>query len=96
MDSAGGSCWAWPSFSCDRSGFASYAGVAPVEVSSADRVRHRRRGGDRQLSDALHIDAVNQMRMPGSAVHAYYPKIAAGKTDKEARRCLKGRLAGDI
>jgi len=78
--------------------FASYAGVAPVEVSSADRVRHRLpRGGDRQLSHALHIVAVNQIRMPGSTGRAYYDtKIAAGKTDKEARRCLKRRLADHI
>jgi transposase len=41
------------------------SGVAPVEVSSADRVRHRLpRGGDRQLSHALHIVAVNQIRVP--------------------------------
>ena len=40
--------------------FANYAGVAPVEVSSADRVRHRlSRGADRQLNLALHIVAVN-------------------------------------
>jgi transposase len=78
--------------------FASYAGVAPVEVSSADRVRHRLpRGGDRQLSHALHIVAVNQIRMPGSTGRAYCDtKIAAGKTDKEARRCLKRRLADHI
>jgi len=78
--------------------FASYAGVAPVEVSSADRVRHRLpRGGDRQLSHALHIAAVNQIRMPSSAGRAYYDtKIAAGKTEKEARRCLKRRLADHI
>jgi transposase len=78
--------------------FASYAGVAPVEVSSADRVRHRLpRGGDRQLNLALHIVAVNQIRMPSSAGRAYYDtKIAAGKTEKEARRCLKRRLANHI
>src|SRR5687767_13274613 len=78
--------------------FASYAGVAPVEVSSADRLRHRlSRGGDRQLNLALHIVAVNQIRMPGSAGRAFYDtKIAAGKTEKEARRCLKRRLADHI
>jgi transposase len=78
--------------------FASYAGVAPVEVSSADRVRHRlSRSGDRQLNLALHIVAVNQIRRPGSAGRAYYDtKIAAGKTEKEARRCLKRRLADHI
>lgn len=78
--------------------FANYAGVAPVEVSSADRVRHRLpRGGDRQLNLALHVVAVNQIRMPKSAGRAYYDtKIAAGKTEKEARRCLKRRLADHI
>jgi transposase len=78
--------------------FASYAGVAPIEVTSADRVRHRLpRGGDRQLSHALHIVAVNQIRMPSSAGRAYYDtKLAAGKTEKEARRCLKRRLADHI
>lgn len=78
--------------------FASYAGVAPVEVSSADRVRHRlSRGGDRQLNLALPVVAVNQIRMPRSAGRVYYDaKIAAGKTEKEARRCLKRRLADHI
>ena len=78
--------------------FASYAGVAPVEISSAERVRHRLPlGGDRQLNHALHIVAVNQIRMRGSAGQAYYDaKIAAGKTEKEARRCLKRRLADHI
>ena len=46
------------------SAFASYAGVAPVEVASADRARHRLpRGGDRQLNLALHIVALTQVRM---------------------------------
>ena len=78
--------------------FASYAGVAPVEISSAERVRHRMPlGGDRQLNHALHIVAVNQIRMRGSAGRAYYDaKIAAGKTEREARRCLKRRLADHI
>jgi transposase len=78
--------------------FASYAGVAPVEVSSAERVRHRLPlGGDRQLNHALHIVAVSQIRMRGSVGRAYYEaKIAGGKTEKEARRCLKRRLADHI
>ena len=49
------------------SAFASYAGVAPVEVASADHTRHRLpRGGDRQLNLALHIVALTQVRMRGS------------------------------
>jgi transposase len=80
------------------SAFASYAGVAPVEVASADRARHRLpRGGDRQLNLALHIVALTQVRMRGSAGRGYYDtKIAAGKTHNEAMRCLKRRLADHV
>jgi transposase len=78
--------------------FANYAGVAPVEVASADRARHRLpRGGDRQLNLALHIVALTQVRMRGSAGRAYYDtKIARGKTHNEAMRCLKRRLADHL
>jgi transposase len=78
--------------------FANYAGVAPVEVSSAERVRHRLpRGGDRQLNFALHIVALTQVRMRHSSGRAYYDtKIAAGKTHHEAMRCLKRRLADHL
>jgi transposase len=80
------------------SAFASYAGVAPVEVASADRARHRLpRGGDRQLNLALHIAALTQVRMRGSLGRAYYDrKIAEGKTRNEAMRCLKRRLADHV
>jgi transposase len=80
------------------SAFASYAGVAPVEVASADRARHRLpRGGDRQLNLALHIAALTQVRMRNSIGRAYYDrKVAAGKTHNEAMRCLKRRLADHV
>ena len=80
------------------SAFASYAGVAPVEVASADRARHRLpRGGDRQLNLALHIAALTQVRMRDSLGRAYYDrKIAEGKTRNEAMRCLKRRLADHV
>jgi transposase len=78
--------------------FANYAGAAPVEVASADKARHRlSRSGDRQLNAALHTVAITQIRTPGSRGHAYYNvKIAEGKTAREARRCLKRRLADHI
>jgi hypothetical protein len=80
------------------SAFASYAGVAPIEVASADRARHRLpRGGDRQLNLALHIAALTQIRMRASAGRAYYHrKIAEGKTHNQAMRCLKRRLADHV
>ena len=80
------------------SAFANYAGVAPVEVASGDRARHRLpRGGDRQLNLALHIAALTQVRMRASTGRAYYDrKIAEGKTHNEAMRCLKRRLADHV
>jgi transposase len=74
--------------------FASYCGTAPIEISSADKVRHRlSRQGDRQLNNALHTIALTQVRMPNSRGRAYYDqKIAQGKTHAEAMRCLRRRL----
>jgi transposase len=80
------------------SAFANYAGVAPIEVASADRARHHlARGGDRQLNVAWHIVALTQVRMRGSRGRTYYDtKIAAGKTHNEAMHCLKRRLADHV
>ena len=80
------------------SAFANYAGVAPVEVASAQKARHRLpRGGDRQLNLALHVVALTQVRMRASAGRAYYDrKIGEGKTHNEAMRCLKRRLADRV
>lgn len=78
--------------------FASYAGVAPVEVASADKARHRLpRGGDRQLNHTLHMVALTQIRMRNSIGRGYYDtKIAGRKTHNEAMRCLKRRLADHL
>lgn len=82
----------------DASAFANYAGVAPVEIASGPRVRHRLpRGGDRQLNLALHVVALTQVRMRASAGRAYYDrKTGEGKTHNEAMRCLKRRLADRV
>jgi transposase len=74
--------------------FASYTGTAPIAVSYGDAVRHRlSRAGDRQLNYALHVMAITQIRhdTPGRAY--YQRKRAAGKSHKEALRCLKRRLS---
>lgn len=78
--------------------FANYAGVAPIEIASADKARHRlSRAGDRQLNSVLHTVAITQIRMPDSVGRAYYDrKIAQGKTPREAQRCLKRRLADHL
>jgi len=78
--------------------FASYAGTAPVEASSGERIRHRlSRSGDRKLNSALHLVAVTQIRMAHSEGRRYYDrKIDQGKTHKEAMRCLKRKIAARV
>jgi hypothetical protein len=74
--------------------FASFAGVAPIEVSSSDVQRHRlSRAGDRQLNYALHVMAITQIQRDTAGRVYYQGKRAAGKSHKEALRCLKRRLA---
>jgi transposase len=78
--------------------YANYTGTAPIEVASAERTRHRlSRTGDRQLNSALHTIAITQIRVSRSLGNAYYnTKIAEGKTPREAKRCLKRRLADHV
>lgn len=78
--------------------FATYAGVAPIEIASGDRTRHRlSRAGDRRLNSAIHLIAVTQVRMRNSVGRAYFDKkISEGKTRNEAMRCLKRRLSNHI
>lgn len=87
-----------PSRFPNSAAYANYVGAAPVEVASGDNARHRlSRTGDRQLNSALHTVAVTQIRMPGSRGNLYYKtKIAEGKTPREAKRCLKRRLADHV
>lgn len=74
--------------------FASYCGVAPIEASSGDVVRHRlSRAGDRQLNYALYIMARSQARQHPDGRAYYLRKRAEGHSKKEALRCLKRRLA---
>ncbi|HEX4101765.1 MAG TPA: IS110 family transposase [Pseudonocardiaceae bacterium] len=78
--------------------FAAYTGVAPIEIASGDKARHRlSRQGDRKLNNALHTIALTQVRMPGTRGRLYYDrKIAEGKTHNEAMRALKRRLADHV
>lgn len=78
--------------------FAAYTGVAPIEIASGDKARHRlSRQGDRKLNNALHTIALTQVRMPGTRGRLYYDrKIAEGKTHNESMRALKRRLADHV
>ena len=81
----------------DRHHFASYNGSAPTTWGSAGEARpcvnlH----GNRRLNHALHIVAITQLRYDCDGRRYYQRKIAAGKTIKEARRCLKRRISDAI
>jgi transposase len=74
--------------------FAAYCGVAPLEASSGDVVRHRlSRLGDRQLNAALYVMALTQARSHPLGRAYYHRKQAEGHSKAEALRCLKRRLA---
>ena len=77
--------------------YASYAGTAPIDVSSGDQETHRlSRRGNRQLNAAIHVAAITQARDPGPGRDHDRRKIAEQKTVKEARRSLKRRITNAI
>ena len=74
--------------------FAALAGTTPVEASSGKQQRHRlNRGGDRQLNWALHVIALQRIHHHTETAAYYQRLLAAGKTTREARRCVKRALA---
>jgi len=81
-----------------RDQFASYAGVAPIELSSGGRTVHRlSRRGNRQLNHAIHMVAICQIRQTNSDGRAYFEKkVAEGKTKREAIRSLKRHIANAV
>jgi hypothetical protein len=78
-----------------RDQFASYAGVAPIELSSGGRIVHRlSRRGNRQLNHAIHMVAICQIRQKESEGRIYLEKkVAEGKTKREAIRSLKRHVS---
>jgi transposase len=77
--------------------FASYTGTAPIEASSGDVIRHRlSRAGNRQLNHCLHIMAITQLSHNTRGRAYYRAKRAAGKSHREALRCLKRRLSDAV
>jgi transposase len=74
--------------------FAALAGTSPVDASSGKQRRHRlNRGGDRQLNWAFHVVALHRIRHHNETSAYYQRLLAAGKTTREARRCVKRALA---
>jgi len=74
---------------------AAYAGVAPIEVSSAGKDRHRlNRSGCRKLNAALYFIALSQYRSKSSPGCQYIERRRAeGRTLREAVRALKRYIA---
>ena len=80
--------------------FASYCGTAPIEISGADKTRHRlSRHGDRS-STTMCCTPSRSPRFPHAdqpRPHAYYDHtIARGNTHAEAMRCLRQRLTDHV
>ena len=72
---------------------AAYAGVAPLEASSAGRGRHRlNRGGNRRLNAILYRIALTQARCWPPAQAYLARRLREGKTKREAIRALKRYL----
>jgi transposase len=77
--------------------FASYAGVAPIEASSGEVVRHRvSLAGNRRLNKIMHMIAVCQARGDHRGGAYYRKKLAEGKSRREAMRCLKRRVSDAV
>ena len=83
-----------PSRMRSEASFAALAGTSPVDASSGKQRRHRlNRGGDRQLNWALHVVALQRIRHHAETGAYYQRLLTAGKTTREARRCVKRALA---
>jgi transposase len=83
-----------PSRMTSEASFAALAGTSPVDASSGKQRRHRlNRGGDRQLNWALHVVALARIRHHAETSAYHERLLAAGKTTREARRCVKRALA---
>ena len=76
---------------------AAYAGVSPLEASSAGAVRHRlNRGGNRRLNAILYMIALSQARHSEQAKAYLARRVSEGKTRREAVRALKRFLVRAI
>ena len=78
----------------NRNAFAAANGTAPLPASSGRTVRHRfNPGGNRQLNRSLYTIALTQIRGDTEGRAYYERKRAAGKSKREALRCLIGEVS---
>jgi transposase len=86
-----------PSRVRSKPAFAVLSGTAPLSASSGQVQRHRlNRGGNRQLNWALHYIALAQCRIMPDAQAYMDRQREAGKSHKEAMRCLKRHLSNVV
>ena len=78
----------------NRNTFAATNGTAPLAASSGRTQRHRfNPGGNRRLNRCLYTIAITQIRADTEGRAYYLRKREAGKTRREALRCLRRRLS---
>lgn len=86
--------WSHPGRCRNEAAYANLAGAAPIEASSGQVVRHRlNRGGDRSLNRALHMIVITRYRCDPTTKAYIERRLAEGKSQREARRCLKRYVA---
>ena len=86
--------WSHPRRCRNEAAFARLAGVAPLEASSGQNIRHRlNRRGDRNLNRAIHTIVITRARTCPQTQAYIAKRISQGKTTREARRCLKRYIA---
>jgi len=74
-----------------------YAGVAPIEASSGEVIRHRLSlAGNRSLNQVMHMIVVCQARSDPRGRAYHRKKLAEGKSRREAMRCLKRRISDAV
>jgi transposase len=89
--------WSAPGRLRSEAAFARLAGTAPIPASSGQTVRYRLdRGGDRKLNRALHTIILTRKRIDPQTQEYIARRIAEGKTQREATRCLKRYLARSL
>jgi transposase len=81
----------------NEAAFARLAGCAPIPASSGQTIRYRLdRGGDRRLNRALHMILVTRRRSHPARISYIERRLQKGKSSREASRCLKRYLAGNL
>jgi transposase len=77
--------------------FAALCGASPVQASSGKRIRHRlNRGGNRHANAALYRITLTRLRCDERTRAYIHRRTSAGKTRREAIRCVKRYVAREI